>query len=151
MLASMRDGPAIIISASGMLSGGRVLHHLKARLPDPKNMVIFTGYQAEGTKGRFLQDQAQILGTIRIHHTDVEVAASIVTIDSLSSHADYEEMIAWLKQARKMPQHIILNHGERGAQEHLASVLQRNFSCRITPSVNQSDWNISQLLEPQAD
>ena len=111
MVASMMDGPAIIISASGMLSGGRVLHHLKNRLPDSRNMVIFSGYQAPGSKGRYLQDKGALEGSLRIHHKEVPVAAEIRTIDALSSHADYNEIVSWLRGNRTVPKRIILNHG----------------------------------------
>ncbi len=130
MLACQMDGPAIIISASGMLSGGRVLHHLKKRLPGERNMVIFAGYQAPGTKGAYLQSQGKIEGKIRLHHHEIEVLAEIETIDSLSSHADYSEIITWLKGNRSLPKRIILNHGTIEAQDHLASQLSE-LGCEI--------------------
>lgn len=142
MLASMMDGPAIIISASGMLSGGRILHHLKRRLPDARNTVIFSGYQAEGSKGRFLQEQGSIEGKIRIHHQEVTVAASIKTIDSLSSHADYEEMIAWLKANPRIPERILLNHGDLESQATLKSILKERLGCRVFMSSEQKEWDI---------
>lgn len=142
MLATMMDGPAVIISASGMLSGGRVLHHLKRRLPDPKNMVIFSGYQAEGSKGRYLQEQAALSGTLRIHHQDVAVAAEIRTIDTLSSHADFQETTKWLQNNRSRPQRIILNHGSIEAQRHLARILQESFACEIIVSSEQREWDL---------
>ncbi len=140
MLATMMDGPAIIISASGMLSGGRILHHLKHRLPDPRNMVIFSGYQALGSKGRFLQEQAKILGKMRIHHQEVSVEAEIATIDSLSSHADYSEIVSWLNGNRSLSQHILLNHGEPEAQQHLATILRESLKTRVSESCVQQEW-----------
>jgi len=130
MLACMRDGPMIVISASGMLSGGRVLHHLKARLPDPRNTIVFCGYQAEGTKGRFLQDHSDSLATLRIHHQEVPIAAQIVTLDHLSSHADYADTIAWLTHMDLIPSTIVLNHGEPKAQRALAERIFERFGVR---------------------
>ena len=86
-------GPAIVISASGMATGGRVLHHLAAALPDPRNTVLFVGYQAEGTRGRSLLEGAT---SVKIHGMMVSVAARIEKIDSMSAHADSREIARWL-------------------------------------------------------
>ncbi|MCB0343049.1 MAG: MBL fold metallo-hydrolase [Pseudobdellovibrionaceae bacterium] len=109
MLLCMRNGPMIVISAAGMLTGGRILHHLKKRLPSRKNVVLFVGYQAEDTKGRLLQSG---LPTLRIHHEPVEVRAKIVTIESLSAHADTNDLMDWLRQFSHPPKKVFLNHGE---------------------------------------
>ena len=103
------DGPMIIISAAGMLSGGRILHHIKARLPYSKNTILFVGYQAEGTKGRLLQSG---IPTLRIHHEDVSVEAEVATISSLSAHGDTSDIMDWLKHFQRLPKKIFLNHGE---------------------------------------
>ena len=86
-------GPGII-SASGMATGGRVVHHLKAFAPDPRNMVLFAGFQAAGTRGA-----AMVAGAkwIRIHGEDISVRAEVVNVDAFSAHADYEELIGWLR------------------------------------------------------
>lgn len=115
LLACMQEGPGIVISAAGMLNGGRILHHLKARLPHEENTILFCGYQAEGTKGRFLQDNADQLETLRIHHTPVEIKAEIATMASLSAHGDWQDLCEWLAQMQKLPQKIILNHGDPDA------------------------------------
>jgi metallo-beta-lactamase family protein len=120
MVACMRDGPMVVISASGMLNGGRILHHLKHRLPDEKNTIMFTGYQADGTKGRFLQENSGKLEALRIHHKEVPVAAEIVTLDVLSSHADYQDTMAWLNAIQSKPKIIALNHGHPNSQRALA-------------------------------
>lgn len=110
MLLCMKDDePMIIISAAGMLSGGRILHHLKTRLPKEKNTILFVGYQAEGTKGRLLQSG---IPTIRLHHKDVDVEAEIATIQSLSAHADVNDLMNWIDGFQKRPKKIFLNHGE---------------------------------------
>lgn len=111
MLACMRDGPLVVISAAGMLTGGRILHHLKARLPHPENCILFAGYQAESTKGRFLQDNNGKVATLRIHHQEVDIEARIETVAQLSSHADYLDLAGMLLSMPQRPRCTILNHG----------------------------------------
>lgn len=112
MLLCMSTEPKIVISASGMLQGGRVLHHLRTKLPDENSGVLFVGYQGEGTKGRLLKNG---LRTIRIHHLNVEVNAEIFTIDSLSAHADSDELVRWMKGFVKKPERVFLVHGEESS------------------------------------
>ncbi|MCB0408216.1 MAG: MBL fold metallo-hydrolase [Bdellovibrionales bacterium] len=109
MLLCMSDEPGIVISAAGMLTGGRILHHLKARLPYEKNAVLFVGYQVEGTKGRLLK---QGLTKIRIHHKMIDVEAEVLAIESLSAHADSDNILDWCRHFEKVPKKIFLNHGE---------------------------------------
>lgn len=116
MLLCMDTSPKIVISASGMLHGGRVLHHLKMKLPDEKSAVLFVGYQVPGTKGYLLKNR---IGKIRLHHQLVDVEAEIITIDSLSAHADSNELIAWVSAFKKKPRRIFLNHGEPPALQAL--------------------------------
>ncbi len=116
MRLNSMTGPMIIISASGMASGGRVLHHLKRRLPDPKNTVILVGYQAAGTRGRSLLDGAS---TVKMLGDYVRVAAEIVDVPAFSSHADQREILNWLKLARTPPQIVYIVHGEPPASEAL--------------------------------
>ncbi len=144
MLACMRDGPFIVISAAGMLSGGRILHHLKARLPDERNTVLFTGYQAEGTKGRYLQENAGNIHSLRIHHKEVSIEAEISSIDSLSAHADYEDVLDWFKASGVRPKWVFLNHGSPNAMEHLASCLI-DLSDRVTPVLTEQEFDLSDL------
>jgi metallo-beta-lactamase family protein len=133
MLACMKDGPQTVISAAGMLNGGRILHHLKARLPKEENTVLFCGYQAEGTKGRFLQDGGANLEYLRIHHEEVPVNAEIATISSLSAHADRSDLIAWVKQLTKQPRKIFLNHGDPAAMSKLQSdLIAAGLTCPIS-------------------
>lgn len=139
MLATMMDGPLIVISASGMLSGGRVLHHLKRRLPHPENMVIFCGYQAEGTKGRYLQESAAG-ETVRIHHEEVPIEAEIVTIDHLSSHADYEELVHWLRPIAKAPEQVLLNHGNPDSQKDFASFIKAKLGWKASAAAERQSW-----------
>ena len=115
-LNSLR-GPAILISSSGMLSGGRILHHLKRLLPDPRNTVVLAGYQAAGTRGRALLERAR---TIRIHGQDVEVRARVEDFCGLSGHADASEIMRWLSQIERPPRGIFLTHGEPESAAALA-------------------------------
>jgi metallo-beta-lactamase family protein len=102
-------GPVIIISASGMATGGRVLHHLAQRLPESTTTVLLVGYQAAGTRGRALQDGAKM---VKIMGQDVPVRANVTTIHALSAHADREEMLRWLDGFTKPPRATLAVHGE---------------------------------------
>jgi metallo-beta-lactamase family protein len=110
--------PAIVISSSGMAEGGRVLHHLKAALPDARNTVLFAGYQGVGTRGRRLVDGEK---TVKIHGEWVPVAATIERIDSMSAHADAGEIMRWLKGFTRPPRQTFIVHGEPAAQDALAA------------------------------
>jgi metallo-beta-lactamase family protein len=100
---------AIVISSSGMATGGRVLHHLEATLPDEKNTTLFVGYQAAGTRGRRLVDGER---EIRIHGRDIPVRARIARVDSMSAHADRGEILRWLRTMPSAPARLCLVHGE---------------------------------------
>ena len=118
-------GPAIVIAASGMATGGRVLHHLMAGLPDPKNTVLFVGYQAAGTRGRTLADgakQVKLLGQI------VPVHARVERLDSMSAHADAAEIMRWLSNFKRPPAMTYLVHGEPVALAALAARIQRELA-----------------------
>ena len=108
--------PAIIVSSSGMATGGRVLAHLARTLPDPRHTVLFVGYQAAGTRGRSLVDgvkQVKMLGR------QIDVAARIEKIDAMSAHADQSEIIRWLGGFKKPPRRMFIVHGEPEAQDTL--------------------------------
>jgi metallo-beta-lactamase family protein len=113
--------PAIVISSSGMATGGRVLHHLKAGLPDSRTTVLFVGYQAEGTRGRRLVDGEK---TVRIHGQLVPVNGRIELIESMSAHADSLEILRWLGGFEGPPRTTFLVHGEPVAMEALAVSIQ---------------------------
>ncbi|MGQ2908803.1 MAG: MBL fold metallo-hydrolase RNA specificity domain-containing protein [Aliihoeflea sp.] len=108
--------PKIVISASGMATGGRVLHHLKAFAPDAKNTILLTGFQAAGTRGRALADGAR---EVKIHGHWIPVNAEIVELDTLSAHADADELIRWLSGFQRPPRRIFIVHGEPEASEAL--------------------------------
>jgi metallo-beta-lactamase family protein len=128
MLLCMKEGPMIVISAAGMLTGGRIMHHLKHRLPDKRNAVLFVGYQAEGTKGRLLQEGVL---DIRIHHQTIPVEAEICSLESISAHADAEDTIRWLRGLRRPPETIFLNHGETDALEALKKKIETEFGYNV--------------------
>jgi len=116
--------PCILISASGMASGGRVVHHLRHQLPDPHHTVVLTGYQAEGTRGRQLLDGAR---QVKIHGRYVPVHAEVVQIPDFSVHADAGEIVAWLGRAPRPPHTLYVVHGE----PHAAAALARLVSERL--------------------
>lgn len=111
---------SIIIAGSGMMTGGRVLHHLFHRLPDPKNVILISGYQAEGSRGRRLQEGAP---TIRIFGQDVPVKAKIFTINGLSAHADKDELLRWVDGFKKPPKQTFIVHGEAESANAFAQTL----------------------------
>lgn len=120
-------GPAIIISASGMATGGRVLHHLANRLPDPANTVILVGYQADGTRGRRLlngEPQVKMLGRY------VPVKAEVVNVQAFSVHADQAELVGWLRTAPRPPETVYVVHGDPVAAEALRAAI-----------VKELEWN----------
>jgi metallo-beta-lactamase family protein len=115
-------GPAVIISSSGMLAGGRILHHCRVRLPHPENTLLITGYQAAGTLGRALLDGAHV---VRIHKGEVPVLAQVCDLKGLSGHADADEMMRWLSGVQKPPRKVFVTHGEEDAAEALAARIAR--------------------------
>jgi metallo-beta-lactamase family protein len=119
-----RRGPMIIISASGMLSGGRVLHHLKRRIPDPDTTLLFVGYQAQGTLGRRVLEGAR---AIRIHGETFPVEATIREVSALSAHADQRGLIDWAAGLKTPPRKVFLVHGEPGPREALAAALRTSL------------------------
>jgi len=106
------DGPLIVISGSGMATGGRVLHHLRHRLPDPRTTVLFVGYQAAGTRGRLLKDGAK---EVRIFGEEIPVRARVTVSDAYSAHADQGEILRWLRGFRRAPRMTYIVHGEADA------------------------------------
>jgi metallo-beta-lactamase family protein len=119
--------PAIVISASGMATGGRVLHHLKAALPDPRSTVLFVGFQAAGTRGRRMVDGEK---AVKIHGQFVPVNARIELIESMSAHADSLEILRWLGGFERPPALTFIVHGEEPAMEALAASIQTKLGWR---------------------
>ncbi len=119
--------PAIIISASGMAAGGRVVHHLANRLPDKRNTVLLAGFQAEGTRGRALLDGAKEL---KIHGQFVRVKAEVVSISGLSAHGDRRDLMRWLSTFRQAPQRVFLVHGEEDGLRGLDAQIREQLKWR---------------------
>lgn len=121
-------GPMIIISASGMASGGRVVHHLKAFAPDARNMILLTGFQAAGTRGAALAGGAE---EIKIHGEWIPVRAEVVQLRSTSGHADREQLIAWIKSGSSVPERIFVTHGEPAAADALRQYVMREVATEV--------------------
>ncbi len=120
--------PAIIISASGMATGGRIVHHLRHRLGDTRNAVVFVGHQAQGTRGRILQEGAR---EVEIYGRQVPVRASIFTLSGLSAHADRDEILAWLERFQYAPRRTWLVHGEPEASAALAGTIRERLGWQV--------------------
>jgi metallo-beta-lactamase family protein len=120
----------IIISASGMATGGRIVHHLKAFVSDPNTTVALAGYQAAGTRGRKLQDGAK---EIKIHGQYLPVRATIKSLENVSAHADYVEIIEWLSKSKISPKKVFITHGEADAASMMKEHLVERFkwTCEI--------------------
>ena len=125
-----REGPMIIISASGMATGGRVVHHLKSFASDPRNAILFAGYQAGGTRGAALVQGAKEL---KIHGEYVPIRARVECLDMLSAHADYEEVLAWLREFEDPPRRTFITHGEPNASDSLQHQIEDvlGWTCSI--------------------
>jgi metallo-beta-lactamase family protein len=121
--------PAIIVSASGMASGGRVLHHLKALAPDARNTILFVGYQAAGTRGASIVAGAR---TVKIHGSYVPIRAEIARIDNLSAHADRDELLAWIGALPARPSRIYVTHGEPIAADALRQAIEERHGWPCT-------------------
>ena len=125
--------PCIIVSSSGMATGGRVLHHLLLRLPDPRNQVIFIGFQAPGTRGAAIKSGAK---SVRIFSEEVPIRAQVAALEQFSDHADTEELLHWLRTFKKQPETTFLVHGESAA----ASSLQQSLSSQLGWNVRLAHW-----------
>ncbi len=120
--------PSIVVSASGMATGGRVLHHLKVFAPDAKNTILFTGYQAGGTRGG-----AMVAGVrqIEIHGTEVQIRAEVMNLGMLSAHADAGEIIAWLKGFKTPPRTTFITHGEPAGADALRQHIEKELGWAV--------------------
>jgi metallo-beta-lactamase family protein len=128
-------GGRIIISSSGMLTGGRVLHHLRRLLPDARNLIALAGYQAPGTRGRSLLEGAK---TLRMHGEDVPVKARVMQLQGLSSHADASDLLRWVRTAPSLPRVIFVTHGEPAAASALAQRLRNELGIEVqVPMLNE--------------
>lgn len=130
---NQRPGPLIVISASGMMTGGRVIHHLRHTITDPRNAILIVGYQADGTTGRALRDGAK---EVKLHDGVYPVRAEVITFDEFSAHADRDQILSWLGQFQGL-RHAIVVHGEPTAADAL-----RDHIARAHP-----DWRVDRPNE----
>ncbi|MFZ5790105.1 MAG: MBL fold metallo-hydrolase RNA specificity domain-containing protein [Pseudomonadota bacterium] len=140
--ALARDAmPKIILSASGMATGGRVLHHLKAFAPNPKNMILFAGFQAPGTRGATMVGGAP---EVKIHGTYVPVRAEVRNIEMLSAHADSVETLAWLRRFDEPPKTTFVTHGEPAAADALRHAIEERLGwrCRVPEYLERVDLTV---------
>ena len=129
--------PKVIISASGMATGGRVLHHLKRYAPDRRNTVLFAGFQAAGTRGAAMLAGAE---SIKIHGEFIPVRAEVDNLSMLSAHADADEIMQWLGTFRTPPRMTFIVHGEPGASEALRQRIEGDlgWACKVPQLLEQT-------------
>jgi metallo-beta-lactamase family protein len=132
--------PCIIVSASGMVTGGRVMHHLAQRLPDSRNAVILAGFQAQGTRGRALQEGAK---TLRLYGQEVPVNAEIVELGQFSAHAGKTELLRWLTGFPAPPKQTYLVHGEPAAAQALKTSIEQQFKWNVSVARYLDTVNLS--------
>ena len=132
-----RHGPMVILSASGMATGGRVLHHLAHYAGDHRNMIVLTGYQAPGTRGATLASGAK---SVRIHGRDVDVNAEVVQLESASAHADANQLLAWLRTMPQAPDQVYVVHGDAGPADMLRSRIKHELGWRAVVPEHGSTW-----------
>jgi metallo-beta-lactamase family protein len=120
--------PSVIISSSGMVTGGRILHHLMQRLPDPRNLVLFIGFQAPGTRGFAIKSKSD---EIKIYGEYVPIRAQVAALEQFSDHADPPELLEWLRTFRGQPARTYLVHGEPDASGQLREVMQRELGWNV--------------------
>lgn len=133
-----RKGPMVIVSASGMATGGRVLHHLVAFAPDPRNAIVLCGFQAGGTRGAAIAAGAS---TVRIYGQDVPIRAEVVQLAAASAHADAGEILDWLRSAPRPPRGVFVTHGEPDAADALRIRIQRelDWPARVPEYLEHAD------------
>jgi metallo-beta-lactamase family protein len=139
-----RKGPMIIISASGMLTGGRILHHLQSFGDNPDNIILLAGFQAAGTRGADLVRGERSIKFFGYYH---DIKAEIKQFDFLSAHADQEELLAWLKSASKQPKKVFLSHGEPLASETLRKKIQEQLGLYAHPVSDMEEIDLELVLK----
>ena len=132
-----RHGPMVILAASGMATGGRVLHHLKQYLGGHRNMVILTGYQPPGTRGATLASGAK---SVRIHGQDWAVAAEVVQLESASAHADASQLLDWLRSMPQAPGQVYVVHGDPLPADELRKRIAHELGWRALVPEHGSIW-----------
>lgn len=136
---NVRPGPFMVIAGSGMANGGRIVHHLRHRLSDPSTLVLFTGYQADGTLGRRLLEGAE---EVSIFGDEIPVRAEVRALQSMSAHADYEEMLRWLRNFKTPPKKTFLVHGEPEAMESLYGKIKEELGWEVEMPVEGQTFSL---------
>jgi metallo-beta-lactamase family protein len=136
---SRQHGPKVILAASGMATGGRVLHHLAQHLGDHRNMVVLTGYQAPGTRGATLANGGTQL---RMHGQDLPVRAEIVQLASASAHADASQLMAWLRALPRPPRRVFVTHGDMEASDQLRRRIETELHWQALVPEHGSTWAV---------
>lgn len=135
-LLDRRSGPLILVSASGMATGGRVIHHLKTFVGDERNLILLAGFQAPGTRGGVLANGAS---TVRIHGADFPVRAEVRQLHAGSAHADANEILAWMRQLPQPPRQTFITHGEPGASDAFRQRVERELGwSALVPEYRQT-------------
>ena len=137
-------GPFILVSASGMLTGGRVLHHLARLAPDPANALLLVGYQAPGTRGAKLLRGAE---SLRVHGREVPIGCEVRQVDGFSAHADAEELVGWIEGMERPPLRVWLNHGEPASARALQRRLRERTGWSVIVASEDTRWRLD-ALEP---
>jgi metallo-beta-lactamase family protein len=140
--------PRIVISASGMATGGRVLHHLKAMGTDPRNTILFAGFQAAGTRGAAMVAGAK---SVKIQGSYIPIRAEVRSLDNLSAHADADEVLGWLGDFERPPRETFVTHGEPVAADALRHRIEEGlgWSCRL-PEYRERVFLERRLARPEA-
>jgi metallo-beta-lactamase family protein len=131
--------PQIIVSSSGMVTGGRILHHLMHRLPDPKNLVLFIGFQAPGTRGAIIKSNAN---SVRIFSQEVPIRSKVAALEQFSDHADTPELLEWLRTFKKAPAVTYLVHGEPAAASQLRMAMTSSLGWKVEVAAYQQKVEI---------
>lgn len=134
---AQRHGPMVILAASGMATGGRVLHHLALYAGSHRNMIILTGFQAAGTRGATLASGAK---SVRIHGKDISIGAEVVQLQSASAHADAPQLVDWLRTLPQRPDQVYIVHGEIGAADALRQRIEHGLGWRALAPEHGSTW-----------
>ncbi len=135
------QGRAVIVAASGMLTGGRILHHIAQRAPAKRNTLLFVGYQAPGTRGaRLLGGE----GRIKIHGQYIKVRCEVASIDGLSAHADTDGLMGWLRRLPQLPRHVWVNHGEADAVDAMRTRIGEELGWPVEAAVEGLEWDLAQ-------
>jgi metallo-beta-lactamase family protein len=137
---NMRRDPMIILAGSGRATGGRVVHHLKAFAPDPRNTILFTGFQAAGTREATILSGAD---SVKIHGQYVPVRAEVKILSNLSAHADYAEILEWLDHFESAPKQVFVTHGEPVAADALRHRIEerKGWLCEVPDDRERVDLN----------